>query len=36
MCMVFYLSAKELTSLMTHAWHDISPGEDLPQEFSVP
>ena len=18
---------------MTHAWHDISPGEDLPQEF---
>ena len=20
---------------MTHAWHDISPGEGLPQEFSV-
>ena len=20
---------------MTHAWHDISPGEDLPQEFST-
>src|SRR6516164_704993 len=20
---------------MTHAWHDISPGENLPQEFST-
>src|SRR5215472_14197716 len=20
---------------MTHAWHDISPGEGLPEEFSV-
>ena len=20
---------------MTHAWHDISPGEDLPQEFQA-
>src|SRR3974390_1785916 len=23
------------STLMTHAWHDISPGEGLPEEFSV-
>src|ERR1039457_3385713 len=28
-----FCSLRKSWPLMTHAWHDISPGEDLPQEF---